>query len=265
MKNITAEELLAMLGEKNTSIDLGTEINFSNSAEMYSNSNKKKNLKLNKNTFQQSNANVRGQAPLFSSSPSATSVEEVQGIPEDHGLLATEPKYGRRLNYQQDKIVEMHLQLGTVKQGTRYSRVKAYISIKTETDTRYMIFMRSALTSALDETFRSIRKDCDKKLESIASDIYVDHHNQGLFMGRVKYKIVKGNKIAKHHRKNLPQTMLSIYIEDGYWHAKFYLIDKCYDFVLDEELSDKQKQFYSAQGTWIDNETSLTLQEAFGG
>lgn len=243
-------------------IDLGTLI----SAEMYSVSeNKKKKQKLNKNTFQQStNENVRGEAPIFLPAPSEPLVRE--NLERNNGLGSEEPKYGRRLNHQNDKIVEMHLQFGHVKQGKRYSRVKAYLSIKTENDNRYMIFMRSALTSALDETFRSIRKDCDKVLESEASNIYVEHHNQGLFMGRVKYKPVKGNKILKHHRKNLPLSLMSAWIQDGYWNVEFYLLDRSYTFVLDEELSEKQEIHYSAQGTWYDDESpTLSIQEAFGG
>lgn len=243
--------------------DLGTLI----SAEMYSVSlNKNKKEKLNKNTFQQStNENVRGQAPGFPfTSPTGSGGEE--NLEGDYGLGSAEPKYGRRLNYQNDKIIEMHLQFGHVKQGTRYSRVKAYISIKTESDNRYMIFMRSALTSALDETFRSIRKDCDKVLESEASNIYVEHHNKGLFMGRVKYKPAKGNKILKHHRKNLPLSLLSAWIQDGYWHCEFYLLDRSYTFILNEQISNKQKPHYSAQGTWCDDDNpTLSIQEAFGG
>jgi len=253
---------------KQNNIDLGTLI----SAEMYSYSNQKekKKEKLNKNTFQQStdlagptDENVLAPAPVFLTGASHPRARENQ---EDQGVGITEPKYGRRLNHRDDKIVEMHLQIGHVKLGDRHSRVKAYLSIKTETDNRYMIFMRSALTSALDETFRSIRKDCDKVLESEASNIYAEHHNQGLFMGRVKYKPVKGNKILKHHRKNLPLSLISAWIQDGYWHVDFYLLDRSYTFVLNEELSEKQKVHYSAQGTWYDDECpTLSIEEAFGG
>jgi len=272
MQNLTAEELLALISKqsKSTPID-DTEITFSDSAEMYSVSSNKKEKKkknLNKNTFQQSSVNVRGQAPIISSSPSAPSVkeyQEVRGIPGDLKVGNTEQKYGRRFSHQNDKIIEMHLQFSHVKEGSRHSRVKAYLSIKTESDSRYMIFMRSALTSAVDETFRSIRNDQDRVLESEASEMYSDHYYQGLFMGRVKYKPVKGNKIENHHRKNLPLTLLSAWIEDGYWHAKFYFLDRDYDFILDEEVSAKQKPFYSAQGTWYDNVSTMSIEEAFGG
>jgi hypothetical protein len=126
--------------------------------------------------------------------------------------------------------------------------------------------MRSALTSAIDETFRSIRKDCDKVLESEATNIFSEHHNQGLFMGRVRYKPVRGNKLTKYHRKNLPLSLLSAWIEDGFWHCEFYLLDRSYKFVLDEEITEKQKDYYSAQGTWYDDENpTLSIEEAFGG
>lgn len=256
-------------------IDLGTSINVTSSnddvAEMYSNSNykQKKKRKLNKNTFQQStgpsdptNENDGGQAPNFFPSPSASSVRGDTGKTETIGN--TEPKYGRRLNWQNDKIVEMHLQLCHIREGTRYSRVKAYISIKTEDDPRYMIFMRSSLTTALDETFRSIRKDCDKILEIEAGEIYNEHRSKDLYMGRVKYKPTKGSKISKHHRKNLPLTMLSVWVENNTIYARLFLLDQNYDFILDEPITESQKPYYSAQGVWSDDNDALSINEAFG-
>lgn len=245
-------------------------INLPYSAEMYSNSNGNKKKNLNKNTFQQSTGpsdptyENGGGKPLASSlKPSAP----FERIPGKTGEPITESKYGRRLNWQNDKIIEMHLQIAHVRQGTRYSRVKAYISIKTEDDARYMIFMRSSLTTAVDETFRSIKKDGDKVLEAEASEIYSNHYNDGLFLGRVKYKRTKGSKMHDYHRKNLPLSLLSLWAEDAdTFHAKFYLLDRDYDFVLSkEEISDKQKHFYSLQGTWTDDEVGLSIQEAFGG
>ena len=48
--------------------------------------------------------------------------------------------------------------------------------------------------------------------------------------------------------------------------VEFYLLDRSYTFVLDEELSEKQEIHYSAQGTWYDDESpTLSIQEAFGG
>lgn len=275
MHKLTPEDFLALTNQKNISVyDVDTEKDFNDSAEMYSvsiNKNKNKNKKLNKNTFQQStdptgptNENVRGQAPRTSSPPSAPSVREYQGIPKDQDDKIATQKYGRRINLQNDKIIEMHLQFSHIKQGSRYCRIKAYISIKTESDSRYMIFMRSALTTAVDETFRSIRNDCDKVLESEASKIYSDYYNQGLCMGRVKYKPVKGNTIKDYHRKNLPLSLLSAWISDGHWHAKFYFLDRDYEFILDEEITDKQKPFYSAQGTWSIETSALSITEAFG-
>jgi hypothetical protein len=270
MQQLTAEDILAMIGQSSKHAAT-KETDFTNDAEMYSVSSNKKEKKkenLNKNTFQQSSVNVRGQAPAFSSGaahPGVKQRQEIPGIPGDQKVGITEQKYGRKFSHQNDRIIEMHLQFSHVKEGNRHSRVKAYLSLKTESDSRYMIFMRSALTSAVDETFRSIRNDCDKVLESEASEVYSNHYYQGLFMGRVKYKPVKGNKIEKHHRENLPLTLLSAWIEDGYWHAKFYFLDRDYEFILDEEISAKQKPFYSAQGTWSDEASTLTIEEAFGG
>lgn len=248
--------------------DLGTTISFNEDAEMYSVSSYKENKKknLNKNTFQQSSVNVGGKPPVLSTSkPSALDVKKSKEYRETKDDGNQELRYGRRLNWQNDKIVEMHLQLGHVKEGDRYSRVKAYISIKTEDDSRYMIFMRSSLTTALDETFRSIRKDNDKVLEAEAGDLYSAHHKHELYLGRVKYKPTKGSKICDYHRKNLPLSLLSIWIEDDEIHAQFYLLDTPYDFILNEPVSKKQQPFYSAQGTWTDDTSALSINEAFGG
>lgn len=249
-----------------TTKNLGTEIVFNDSAEMYSNSNcnKKKNKNKKENTFQQSSVNVRGQAPTLSSSPSASSVEELPGVPGNHVVGSTEERYGRRLNWQNDKIVEMRLQIGNVRIGDRYKRAGAYISIKTDTDKRYMIFMKASLTTALDETFRSIRKDNDKVLETVAMDMASEFHNKNLFLGRVRYKVTKGQKIQKHHRSNLPLALLAMYIEDGEFKARFHLLGEDYDFVLSDDLSVGQKKFYEYEGLWQLDEGPMSINEAFG-
>jgi hypothetical protein len=236
------------------------------SAEMYSNSvcNKNKNKNMNKNMFQQStesslaltpaNENRRAPEAQFSLKPSAVSERE----PEN--------QYGRRLNWQKDKIIEMRLQIGNFKIGRRYQRARAYISIKTELDKRYMIFMRSNLTTAIDETFRSIKKSDDKVLETVAKDIYNEFGTDALFMGRIRYKVVRGQKISKYHRCNLPLALLAMYTDDNnIQRARFHLLGDNYDFILDNEISEKQKEFYNFEGTWEDNSITLTIDEAFGG
>jgi len=230
-------------------------------AEMYSNSimNKKENRK--ENTFQQSNglagptnANVSAQAPTSFTTPAEQSVRDT-GKPES--------RYGRRLNYQNDKIVEICMQVGNVRIGDRYNRASAYLSIRTETDVRYMIFMRSSLTTALDETIRSVRKDGDKALMTCLEDALAEHSNQKLWLGRVRYKAINGF-VKKEHRKNLPLSLLSMWIEDDKYHAKFDFLGDEYEFVLDEDLSSGQKKFYELQGTWHLDEGTLSISEAFG-
>jgi len=269
--DITAQQILALISEqtKTKHTDLGTAINLNKDpAEMYSNSilnrNKKKNKK--ENTFQQSSVNVRGQAPIISASPAqAPLLKEDQEIPEDRGSPITEPKYGRKLNWQNDNIVDIRLQIGNFKQGNRYHRASAYLSIKTEDDKRYMIFMRSQITTAFDETFRGIKKDGDDILYSVAEELYVDHRNDNLFMGRVMYKITKGQKIQKHHRERLPQTLIAIWEEDNRFFARFNLVGTDYHFELTDDLSPGQKQFYALEGVWTSEGNTMSMEEAFGG
>jgi hypothetical protein len=263
MQNLTAEDILAFISQSSKQEELDS----ADSAEMYSNSNyelkKKKNRK--ENTFQQSSGNVRGQAPISSSQAQAPLVKEDQEIPGDLTVGITEQKYGRRLNWQNDKIVEMRLQIGNVRIGERYKRASAYISIKTETDKRYMIFMKSSMTTAIDETFRSIKKDNDKVLQSVAEEFYTDHNNQQLFLGRVKYKITRGQKIQKHHRCNLPLALIGMWVEDGKFKARFHLLGDDYDFDLSDDLTPGQKKYYEYEGLWQDDEGILSMNEAFGG
>ena len=241
-------------------INLGTSIFLDDSAEMYSNSimNKKEKKNKKENTFQQSSVNVSAQAPTSFPTPAEQSVKKTKdtGRPES--------RYGRRLNYQEDKIVEICMQVGNVRTGTRYNRASAYLSIRTETDVRYMIFMRSSLTTALDETIRSVRKDGDKALMTCLEDAMGEHINDQLWLGRVKYKPINGF-VKDEHRKNLPLSLLSMWIEDNSYHAKFYFLGDEYEFILDEDLSAGQQKFYELQGTWRLDEGSMSLQEAFGG
>jgi len=266
--DITAQEILAQLGlTQQITEDNYTEIEVDNNlAEIYSYSKQKENRNKKKNTFQQSSVNVRGQAPSFPATPAqAPLVKEDQEIPGDLTVGITEPKYGRRINWQNDKIIEIRLQIGNVKIGSRYKRATAYMSIKTETDKRYMIFMKSSMTTACDETFRSIKRDGDKVTQSVAEEFYSDHYDQHLFMGRVKYKVTKGQKIQKHHRTNLPSTLISMWIEDDTYYARFHLLGDDYDFILSDDLSSGQKQYYELEGLWQLYEDPMTMEEAFGG
>jgi uncharacterized glyoxalase superfamily protein PhnB len=192
-------------------------------------------------------------------------VREDQGIPGDLTVGITEQKYGRRINWQNDKIIEMRLQIGNARIGERYQRATAYISIKTETDKRYMIFMKSSMTTATDETFRSIKKDGDKVLQSVAEEFYSDHYHKKLFLGRVKYKITRGQKILKHHRVNLPLALIGMWVEDDRFKARFHLLGDDYDFDLTDDLTAGQQKFYKYEGLWQLNEGPLSMEEAFGG
>lgn len=268
MATKTIDEILASVSRRNPDLTLGTEVN--TSAEMYSNSHYKKKENKNKNTFQQStdplgptSENVRGQAPLLSSPRPSASISE-RDLERNNGLGSEEPKFGRKLNWQNDKIVEIRLQIGNVRIGKRYSRVTASISIRTETDTRYMIFMRSSMTTAKDETFRSIRQDNDKVLLTVATDMVEQLPNENLFLGRIKYKIKKGQKMQKHHRQNLPCALLAMYILDGELKARLHLLDEEYDFDLYDDLTENQKKYYEQEGVWELNPGTMSIEEAYG-
>jgi len=237
----------------NNKIDLGTEI----SAEMYSVSNKMKlKKKLKKNTFQQSTpsattdyVNVDRAAPdlLASQAPSGPGVRENQEVREN--------RFGRQIT-KNDLIVDMTCCLAKIRTGNRYHRVNAYFSIKTDTDLRYMIFLRSSLTTAHDEIFRSIDKAKNLPLRSVA-ETFIDEHPENLLLGRVRYKPT--NKyITEQHRANLKYGLMAIWIENNEFKGELFLNGEYYHFDFHDDLSPEQvKAQYSLMGQYTLDEGEI--------
>lgn len=251
MRNdITAEQILAQLGLNNqTTEDNITEITLDNNlAEMYSHSvsNKKKlNKEMKKNTFQQSSVNVEGASPLPLSPTGAShpGVKEDQEIPE-----VREKRFGRELTLN-DLVVDITCCLAKIRIGNRYSRLIAYFSLKTEHDIRYMIFLRSNLTTAHDEILRSIDKSNNKPLRTIAED-YIKDYGNDLMIGRVKYKPT--NKyVTEQHRKNHKHGLFALWATVEGFSGQLYLNGEYYDFDFNDDLSPAQvKAQYTHTANW---------------
>lgn len=226
---------------QNNIIDIGTLVD----AEMYSVSNKMKlNKEMKKKTFQQStqsetsnsvNVDAAAPHPIASQAPSAPVVREKQE--------QREIRYGRQIT-KNDLIVDMTCNLAKIRTGTRYQRLNAYFSIKTEHDTRYMIFLRSSLTTAHDEILRSIDKSNNKSLRTIAED-FIHEHPDNLLLGRVRYKPT--NKfVTEQHRKNHKHALFALWVTDNFFNGMLYLNNEYYPFEFTDDLTpDQIKAQYS--------------------
>jgi len=228
-------------------IDLGTLI----SAEMYSVSNEMKlNKEMKKKTFQQStpspttdfvNVEVAAPLPVASQAPSGPGVREI--------------RYGRPIT-KNDLIVDMTCCLAKIRTGARYQRVNAYFSIKTEHDIRYMIFLRSSLTTAHDEILRSIDKSNNKPLRSVAED-YINEHPGSLLLGRIRYKPI--NKyVTEQHRANHKHGLFALWPEGNTFYGELYLNGEYYPFEFNDDLTPEQvKAQYSLMAQYTLDEGEI--------
>ena len=227
--------------------NFGTEFNL---AEVYSNSIYKKKKKKKENTFQQSSANVDTASPYPCASHGASRFSGRKT--EESWLLKNKqvPSFeqlGERAVNPEHKYSEIRLFLSNIREG-RVQRVNAYLSIKEENDKKFTIFLRSSLTSALHETFRSISASSNQYLHECAEDCVAAHPN-GLMLGRLRYT-PKSGFVTDKHRKSLRSGLLGIYSDDTGLHATLYLLNEVYEFELTEDLTSKQKTYYEVGGIW---------------
>ncbi len=235
------------LARKENIIHLDKEV----SAEMYSayNRKQKRNQKQKQNTFQQSttpmesDVNVGGYAtPIASQSPSAPGVKEDQRKPES--------MFGRKLS-RQDLIVDMNCCLNKIRTSNRYLRMTAYFSVRTDVDTRYMIFLRAALTTAHDEILRSINLKNNKPLLTVAEDFIAEHPGNDLMLGRIRYT-PKNNKTTDQHRHCFTHGLFAVWTEGDGLSGELYLNGEYYPFIFTTELTPAQaKVNYRMTSTWL--------------
>jgi len=220
-----------------------------NNAEMYSHSVSKHKLKqkAKAKTFQQSTrsssdfVNVGGAAPARMSPTGAAH----PGV-KDPGKV----RYGRELDSKKEMVVEILCQLAKVRSGARNHRMTAYFSIKTDTDNRYMIFMRSSLTTAHDEVMRSITNHKNKTLQQVAEQYIAERSDQGLFLGRIRYKAIKGFVTAQH-RKNIRMGLCAVWMQDEGFVGELFLDGEYHEFVFNDDLTQAQRDAnYVQQALW---------------
>lgn len=255
MTNLTTfqRELLdAVLQPKNN--DEPEDNFFASGDEMYYNYNNKKKEKRKMNTFHhQMSENVLEASPLSSpSEPSAvaeaTSVSLQETTLERKAVSGSGPKKGFKRLSTNDKYVEINVQVSNYRNTGRFKRINVYVSLKTDTDQTYSVFLSGSGTTAKAELKRGA-----KEIQSVLNVIeeFQTEIPDGM-IARLHYKAPKGF-VTDFHRGLLKSTMICIDECEGDFIAYFYLMGEYINIPLDMPLTAAQKKHYIASGIWQDS------------
>jgi hypothetical protein len=236
---------------KQNNIDLGTVI----SAEMYYNYSSSGSCSNSDSTVQQSteptaptNETVLApSAPVFLPGASHPRARENQEKPKKN--------IPRKVSTQ-DNYTKIIMSVNDIRIGKRTTRMTAYLSLKEENDKKLSIFLRSSLTSSLDEVLRGIRQKDNKPLETVALEmIDACPSDAKLLMGRIRYN-PRRFKIEDDHKHNLKYALLAIYDYGNRKEAVLYLLDEYYPILLSDDLTQKQTMF-DFTGAYTKEETEF--------
>lgn len=224
--------------------------------EMYSYNNikvKSKGKEKGNTLHHQVIDNVLEASPLSSPSerPSAageTPVISLQEITlERKGIIGSGPKKGYKRLSTNDKYVEINVQVTNYRSEGRFKRINCYVSLKTDTDTAYSVFLSGSGTTAKAELKRGA-KDVQSVIEVIET---FQNELPGAMIARLHYKAPKGF-ITEFHRGLLKSAMLCIDEQEGDFIAYLYLLGEYIDIPLNTPLTSAQKKHYIASGIWTD-------------
>ena len=226
--------------------DLGTLIGEKNN----SNSNLNLNLNLNKNTFRPCSGSENDSAPEARDIPKE---EDLRAKPENHvvgfgGVMAAQPKkakFGFRRLSHNDHYTEINIQIGNIREEGRYMRCRVYVSLKDQYDKKYSIFLSGAATTSKKELIRGAKQN-QQVIDVIET---LKTMNPDSMIARLHYKAVNGYQ-TDFHKKNLKSAILSIYEDNGILNARLYLLGEFIDIELNQKLTKKQQEYYSAAGIY---------------
>lgn len=218
-------------------------MSLSKSAEMFPLPIRKLEGELVLETFQQStplrsnSGNVEEASPPLLASPGASHPElkEKSQRPEKKSLENN--GRGRKLKLD-DLLLDIGCALSNIRSGARYQRMTAYFSIRTDQDVRYAIFLRSNLTTAMDEIIRNIRATDNKPLLDIAKD-YINSKDKTLMLGRLRYTAI-GGYVTEQHRYNLKHGLFATWMEGDQLVGELYLNGEYYPFIFHRDLTEEQ-------------------------
>jgi hypothetical protein len=127
-----------------------------------------------------------------------------------------------------------------------------YFSMKTDTDQKYNIFLRSKLTSANNETMRSVLNHRNYSLRDKLQE-FIDSGYDNLWTGRIQYKPTNGF-ITQQHRKAHKYGLCAVFTLDEQMYCVLYFNGEVYDFEMNDIVTPSQKQHYSKEGVYIVDE-----------
>jgi hypothetical protein len=225
------------------------------SAEMYYNYNKSSSCSSSDSTFQQSTepkapTDVNVQAPAALISSSGASHPRVRKNSEGTGNTGEPRKNIPRKVSLDDYYVQINMSVNEIRRGTRTDRLNCYISIREENDKKFSIYLRSSLTTATDETRRSLRKTDNRVLEEALIEMQMNCPDDAkFFSGRLRYN-PRRFKIEDDHKTNLKSALLGIYDHGTHMTAVLFLLGEYYPVALSDDLTEKQKGTFNFTGNF---------------
>jgi hypothetical protein len=239
------------------------EVNSPNSAEMYYNYSSSGSCSYSDSTLQQSTGpsdptNESVDAPLaLSLFPGASHPP----LKEDQRNTKEVRKNVPRKVSTQDHYTKIVMSINDIRISKRTTRMTAYLSLKEENDKKLSIFLRSSLTSSLDEVFRGIKLKDNRTLETIANEmVQACPTDSKLLMGRLRYN-PRRFKIEDDHKHNLKNALLAIYDYGYRKEAVLWLLNEYYPILLTDDLTEKQQGKFDFTGLYASEETEFGDEE----
>jgi hypothetical protein len=253
------QDLLDSITQSNTHDDLGTFFDLGD--EMYSFNIKEKRKRKENTLHHQVTDNVGAPEALSPPEPSAvaeaTRVSLLETTLERKGSIGSGPKKGFKRISTNDKYVEINVQVANYRPEGRFKRINVYVSLKTDTDQSYSVFLSGSGTTAKAELKRGA-KDIQSVVEVIES--FQNEIPTGI-IARLHYKAPKGF-VTDFHRGLLKSAMVCIDEQEGDFMAYLYLLGEYISIPLDSDLTIAQKKHYTAAGIWAES-YNLTDEDEF--
>ncbi len=188
----------------------------------------------------------------------ATRVSLLETTLERKGVIGSGTKKGFKRLSTNDKYVEINIQVNNFRGEGRFKRINVYVSLKTDKDATYSVFLSGSGTTAKAELTRGAKQN-----QSILE--VIEAFQQGVpggMIARLHYKAPKGF-VTDFHRGLLKSTMLCIEELEGDFIAHLYLMGEYLDSIpLNMPLTPSQKNHYIAAGIWADT-YNLTDEDEF--
>jgi len=150
----------------------------------------------------------------------------------------------------EDHYINISVSVNNIRRGTRTDRCVSYISLQDENEKKYNVFLRSSLTTSIDETRRSLTKTDNRVLLAVYQKIVDNRPDDAkLMMGRLRYN-PRQYKIEDEHKTNLKSGLLGIYDYGSHMTAVLFLLGEWYAIELGDDMTITQKKVYDFLGVY---------------